>query len=273
MTIDTVALIRNTDLAPDPPLTLDELIVTAETLREAGQVTDLLAVRVGEEGDPFQIWPLFTSAGGYVFGYTDGHFNSSDIGLATPECIAAFERLRALGERGAGILRRSIGRVEAFELFSSRRSAFLITSSDGILCARQAAIPFAVTAVPPFIGGSPAIAFSLVHGLLMAKHGVNKAIAHDLFADYLTQPRIMESLSKGIVCPVSVRTIATTDPGLRQYQQLCKSSMPMPTFPQMEQIWRIVGRAQASVIAGASPRKAAEHAATEVAARFAEDPR
>ena len=117
------------------------------------------------------------------------------------------------------------------------------------------------------------MSFRLVHGLLMAKQGKNKAIAHDLFADYLTQSRIMETLSKGIVCPVAVPVITTTDPGIRQYQQLCNSAIAMPTFPQMEQVWRIVGRAQASVIAGAPARETAKNAEAEVAALFAESPR
>ena len=274
MTIDTVALIRNTDLAPDAPPTLDDLIATAENLRERRLVTDLFAVRVGEEGDPFQIWPLFASAGGNLFHrMSEGGRDPSNIAIAAPESIAAFDQLRTLGEEGAGILRRSMDAKRSFELFDSRQTAFLITTSDGMLAAREAHIPFAVSAVPRFEGKKPAVPFRLVHGLFMAKQGKNKAVAHDLFADYLTQSRIMETLSRGIVCPVAVKDVAaTTDPGIRQYQQLCNSAIAMPTFPQMEQVWRIVGRAQASVIAGAPAQQSAENAAAEVAACFAENP-
>lgn len=275
MTIDTVALIRNSELVRDPPSTFEQLIATAENLREEGQVTDLFAVRVGEEGDPFQIWPLFASAGGYLFGEAaEGGWDPTDIGIAAPGSIAAFDELRTLGETGKRVLRRSMGSAEAFELFNSRQTAFLITTSDGMLTAREAGIPFAVSAVPPFEGKEPAVPFRLVHGLLMAKQGKNKVVAHDLFADYLTQPRIMETLSRSIVCPVAVKDVAATaDPGIRQYQQLCNSAIAMPTFPQMEQVWRIVGRAQASVIAGEPAQQTAEHAAAEVAALFAESPR
>jgi maltose-binding protein MalE len=276
-TIDTVALIRNTDLAPGPPpSTFDELIDTAERLRSRG-VTDLFAVRVGEGGDPFQIWPLFASAGGQLFARTaEGGWDYRDIRLATDESIAAFERLGELGERegGVGVLRCSMGSVQAFDAFNSGRTAFLITTSDGMLKAREAGIKFAVSPVPPFSGGKPAMAFRLVHGLFMAEQGKNKAIAHDLFADYLTQRRIMETLSKNIVCPVAVRvTAADADPGIAEYQRLCgsdDSSMSMPTFPQMEQVWRIVGSAQAWVIAGAPARETAMRAKKAVADRFAE---
>ena len=101
MTIDTVALIRNTELASDPPSTVEELIATAEDFRERGLVTDLFAVRVGEEGDPFQIWPLFASAGGKLFHQmSEGGSDRGNIAIATPESIAAFDKLRRLGESG-----------------------------------------------------------------------------------------------------------------------------------------------------------------------------
>lgn len=273
MTVDTVALIRNTDLAPEAPSSFEDLIATAEDLREGGLVTELFAVRVGDKGDPFQLWPIFASAGGHLFDYTAKRgWDPSKIGIASPESVAAFDQLRNLGESGLGVLRRSVASAEAFELFTSRRSAFLITTSDGMLHARRAGVPFIVTAVPPFAGGKPATAFSLVHGLLVARKGVNKAIVHDLFADFLTQPRTMETLSQGIVCPVASQAITTTDSNIRQYQQLCESGLPMPTFPQMEQVWRIVGRAQASAIAGSPAHETAEDAAAKIAALFSASP-
>jgi maltose-binding protein MalE len=94
---------------------------------------------------------------------------------------------------------------------------------------------------------------------------VNKAIAHDLFADYLTQPRVTEALSRGIVCPVAVRPgLTPRDAGIQEYQRLCETGLPMPTFPQMEPIWRILGRAQAAVISGAPATPTAQSAAAEI---------
>jgi arabinogalactan oligomer / maltooligosaccharide transport system substrate-binding protein len=133
MTVDTVALIRNTELVPRHPTTFDELITMGTTLRDKGRVDEVFAVRVGARGDPFQIWPLFTSAGGWLFGHAaNGEWDSTQIGLATPESIAALNRLRELGEAGTGMLRRSMDRTEAIELFTSGRSPFLLTTSDAM---------------------------------------------------------------------------------------------------------------------------------------------
>ncbi|AVZ71842.1 hypothetical protein SLUN_06200 [Streptomyces lunaelactis] len=268
-TVDTVALIRNTLLAPQPPSTFDELVATGNALRDAGRVTDVFTLRVGEHGDPFQIWPLFASAGGWLFGMTtDGRWDPTRIGLATPESIAAFERLREFGEAGARLLRRSMDRDEALELFAAARSPYLITSSDALQRLRQTNIPIAVSAVPPFADGAPAETFTLVHSLVMAKRGLNKIIAHDLFADYLTHNHVMTALSDGIVAPVALVSTTTEDTAIQQFLALCELGTPMPSFPQMDAIWRVLEEAEVAVIAGAPAEATARQAAANVAAVF-----
>jgi len=268
-TVDTVVLIRNTELAPRPPATFDELVATGKALRDTGRVTEILTVRVGERGDPFQIWPLFTSAGGWLFGRTpEGEWDPTRIGLATPESIAAFERLRAFGEVGTGMLRRSMDRTEAIELFATGRSPYLISTSDAMPRIRQTGIPVAIGAVPPLANGEPATAFTLVHGLVMAKHGVNKIVAHDLFADYLTHDYVAIALSDGIDAPVALRGTTTEDTAIQQFLALCEVGAPMPSFPQMDVTWRILEDAEVAVIAGASAEATARQAAARLAAIF-----
>lgn len=269
-TADTVALIRNTRLAPQPPATFDELVATGQALRDADLVTDTFTVRVGERGDPFQIWPLFTSAGGWLFGQTaDGRWDPTRIGLGTPESVAAFERLRELGEAGTGMLRRSMDRTEAIELFATGRSPYLITSSDALPRIRQTGIPFAVSAVPPFADGGPACAFTLVHGMVMTKHGRNKITAHDLFADYLTHDHVMTALSDSVVAPAALLATTSEDAALREFLALCKRGIPMPSFPQMDVTWRVLEDAEIAVISGASAEATATEAAAKLEAIFA----
>jgi maltose-binding protein MalE len=156
---------------------------------------------------------LFTSAGGWLFSHApDGQWDPSRVGLASRGSIAAFKRFRKLSEAGSGILRRSMDCITATN--ASRRDAarFLIGTSDGLRMARSAGIPLAVSAIPPFADGSTTRAFTTVHGLFIAKHGTNKAIAHDLFADYLTHSHVMSALSNGAVSPIALLTDAVQDP-------------------------------------------------------------
>jgi maltose-binding protein MalE len=269
-TTDTVALIRNTGLAPRPPATFEDLVATGQALRDAGRVSEVFALRVGEHGDPFQVWPLFASAGGWLFGRTpDGEWDPARIGLATPESIAAFERLRSLGEAGLGVLRRSVGRDEAFELFTAGRTAYLISTSDALESIREAGIPVAVSAVPAFADGAPASAFTLVHGLVVAKEGASKVIAHDLFADYLSHTHVMTALSVGTSGPVALRETTNQDLAVQQFLALCGLGTPMPSFPQMNATWRILEEAEVAVVEGASAEATARQAAGKLTAVFA----
>jgi maltose-binding protein MalE len=263
-TLDTTALIRNVDLVPQPPVTMEDLIAMGNDLRREGRVAETLMVRVTDQGDPFQLWPLFASAGGSLFEMIDGAWDPKRVILDSPASISAFDRLRSLGERGSGLLRRSIDRTQAFELFSSGQTPYLISGSDGLEHARRAGLRVAVSPVPPFTGGEPARGMSLVHGMFIAKGGRNQLLTHDLFSDYLTHSTVMAALSKTVVCPVALRVPLGHDADIQGYQNICDASDPMPAFRGMRQVWEIVGRAQAAVIRGDSPGGAARAAAKEV---------
>jgi arabinogalactan oligomer / maltooligosaccharide transport system substrate-binding protein len=263
-TLDTTALIRNVDLVPRPPATLEDLIATGNDLRHEGKVVETLMVRVTEQGDPFQLWPLFASAGGSLFDMRDGAWDPKRVTLDSPASISAFDRLRSLGERGDGLLRRSMDRTQAFELFSSGQTPYLISGSDGIEHARRAGLRVAVSPVPPFTDGGPARGMSLVHGMFIAKGGRNQLLTHDLFSDYLTHSTVMAALSKTVVCPVALRVPLGHDADIQEYQNICDASDPMPAFRGMRRVWEIVGRAQAAVIRGGSPEGTARAAAKEV---------
>ncbi|NUT92820.1 MAG: extracellular solute-binding protein [Saccharothrix sp.] len=266
-TVDTVALWRNTRLAPAAPRTFDELIAHGRALKEDGRVDEVLALRVGAIGDPFQVWPLFTSAGGWVFRRSlDGTWLTDVIGLDSPESVRAFARLRELGEQGSGLLRRSIGRDEAFDLFRRGRTPYLISTSDAFLHVGGRVSTLAVGPVPAFSGGAAARGFSLVHGFHIKKGAKNKVVAQDLFADYLTHEHVMSALSGGTGAPTALRGLPAVDPLLGDFYQLCERADPMPTHPRMGQIWRVIEEAEVSAVAGEPADRVARDAAARVAA-------
>lgn len=254
VTADSVALIRNRALAPRAPATFEQLVAAGEALREDGRVTDVMAVRITEGGDPFQLWPLFTSAGGWLFARNgDGSWDPGRIGTDSAQSIAAFARLRELGESGAGILRSTMTREQAFELFTQQRTAFLMTTSDGLHHVRKSGLPIAVSPVPPFADGGPAVGFCLVHGLMTVKRGIDSGVTQELFADYLTHRHVMTTLSRAVNSAIAITTVPASDPMIGVYQDVCAASPPMPGFAWMEPVWRALGTAQATVIAGADP--------------------
>jgi len=111
--IENVVLFRNTELVPEAPKTMEELVATGKRLKSSGKASEIMALPVGlpvgPNGDPYHIYPLYTSAGGYMFGTgPEGEYDPKDLGIAKPEAAKAFEKIAQLGEKGEGALKRSI---------------------------------------------------------------------------------------------------------------------------------------------------------------------
>ena len=60
--IENLALIRNTELAPTAPATIEDLVTAGKQLRTAGKASEIMALQCGENGDAYHIYPLYTSA-------------------------------------------------------------------------------------------------------------------------------------------------------------------------------------------------------------------
>ncbi len=264
--LDTVALIRNTDLVPDAPESIEELIATGQDLRERGLVSEILAVPVGATGDPFHIWPLLSSAGGWLFAQQpDGTWDPARVGLDCAETIAALDKIRMLGE--LGILRPGVTRLQTFEALQKRQAAFLLAASGVVVPARRAKVNFAVSAVPPFRGGPPSRPFLAVNGFYVARHGRNKVVASDLVPDYLTRMEVAEQFGR-MAHVVPLELSDECDPAIAEFHTLCAAAPPMPAFPRMRDVWTLLGAAEMALLAGGDAAEVGTATAGKLRALF-----
>jgi arabinogalactan oligomer / maltooligosaccharide transport system substrate-binding protein len=80
--IENIALIRNTELAPERPETLEEMIEVGLAAVEAGDADHPVGWQQNGNGDPFHNYWVVTGAGGYVFGQADdGSYHADDLGI------------------------------------------------------------------------------------------------------------------------------------------------------------------------------------------------
>jgi arabinogalactan oligomer / maltooligosaccharide transport system substrate-binding protein len=264
--LDTVALIRNTDLAPDEPESIEQLLAVAKALRDKGTVTELMTVPVGFLGNPFHVWPIFTSAGGWLFERRpDGSWDPSQQGITAPETLRAFDKIRMLAE--LGVLQREINRVRSIELFRKGQTAFILAASGAVVPARASGVNFAVSSVPPFQDGSPSTPFLSVNGFYVASRGRNKIVAVDLVPDYLTRSDVTESFGR-LAHVVPVRLTEDCDPAVAAFHALCARAMPMPSFPQIGDVLGLMGAAELRLIAGEDAAVVADDLAERVGLLF-----
>jgi arabinogalactan oligomer/maltooligosaccharide transport system substrate-binding protein len=83
--VESLVLYRNTALAPEEPATFDDAVKAGQALVAAGKAETPLNLPVGENGDAYHMQPLYTSAGGYVFGRNaEGDYDPTDLGVGDP---------------------------------------------------------------------------------------------------------------------------------------------------------------------------------------------
>ncbi|MGI5118467.1 sugar ABC transporter substrate-binding protein [Marinactinospora thermotolerans] len=258
---ENLVLIRNTELAPEAPSSVEELVETGAALKDEGEVEEILGLQVGQEGDPYHIYPFYTSAGGYLFGQDDkGDYDPSDVGVGTPESVAAFERIAELGEKGEGALKRSIDSQNVASLFQDGKTPFFITGPWSIPDVKTAGIDYEISAIPGFEDGEEARPFVGVQTFYVAAGGANKVLAQEFVTNYVTDPELAIALYEEDPRPpaltAALEQVSQSDPDLAKVTEAGANGDPLPAIPQMAAIWDPFGKAEAAVISGEDPEEA-----------------
>lgn len=271
VSVDTVALLRNTEFAPDPPTEFEhvlELLNTSDGNRRS------IALRVGPRGDPFQIWPVFTGAGGALF--HEGEYCGEDsIALDSEGSVAAWSRLGELGPAGLGVIDLAMGRNESIEAFAMGRAPFLVSTADVLrdLAARDAP-PYEVCPVPAFRSHldapGAAIPFALVLGVMFAAQRVTPGVVKELFYRQLSSPEFTKELSAEISGPSPFVGTQESTHALTEFKRIAASASRMPKHRNMRRVWAALGSAEIRALAGEPAREVAAVAAREVRSAFAD---
>ncbi|MGP3960509.1 sugar ABC transporter substrate-binding protein [Nonomuraea sp. 3N208] len=260
--VENIALIRNTKLAPDAPATIEEMIDKGKELKKAGKVKEVLCIPVGQKGDAFHVYPIFASGGGALFGATStGDPDPKQVLLGAPDSVKAFEKLKALGEKGDGALRTSITNENYIVNFASGKCAYLVSGPWAMSEVKKGGISYDITAVPAFKDGKPATPFVGVQSFFVASKGKNKALAQEFVANYVTNKDVAKALYEADPRPpaltAALQEVQATDPDAVKFMDAGKEGMPMPAIPEMAAIWEPFGIAETAVVKGGDAAKAA----------------
>jgi arabinogalactan oligomer/maltooligosaccharide transport system substrate-binding protein len=268
---ENLGLIRNTALAPDAPATIEDLVATGKKLKAEKKVSEILCLQSGQNGDAYHAYPLYASAGGYLFGTTaSGDYDAKDLGVGKPGSIAAFEKLRSLGEKGDGALKRSITGDNSIATFTGGKCAFLVSGPWATADVKKAGVTYDISPIPGFKGGKPATPFLGVQTFYVASKGRNKALAQEFVTNYVTTPDLAVALYNAEPRPpaltAALEQVKTTDPDLAKWAEAGKNAIPLPAIPAMAAIWEPFGKAEAAVIGGADAKTTVEAAAKTISA-------
>lgn len=266
--IENIGLIRNTDLAPQVPATMEALVANGTALRKAGKVTQPMAMQVGQTGDPYHVYPFLSSAGGYIFGKkSNGDYDPNDLGLLGPGAAKAATKLAWLRDQGA--LKTSVGYQEALDLFTKGQTPYLVGGPWMVADIKKAHINFAVSPIPAFAGGGPARPFLGVQLFYISSKAKNATFAQEFALNYAGKPEVQEALYEAGQRPPAVKSVyeaaAAKDPNLKAWFEAGANGDPMPAIPAMNAVWGPLGVAEANIVAGkGDPATIMKQAGTEI---------
>ena len=232
-----------------------------EEMVEAGTAAGtalVLSQAVDEKGDAYNMEPIYTAAGGYLFGMNpDGSYNSKDLGIGKEGSIRAAEKIRQLGQQG--VLRKSVTAANHISLFTDGKAPYLISGPWALADIKKAGIDYQLTRIPGFkdIRGSQARPFVGVNCFYVASNGKNKAFAETFVADAAKDMTFAASMFPSNELPPAQKDLAeklkTERPDMVAFAELSAKADPMPAIPAMSSVWEPLGRAQANIVAGADP--------------------
>ena len=256
--VENIALIRNTDLAPDCPATIEDMVSKGQALVKDGKAKEIMALQVGQKGDAYHIYPLFTSGGGAFFGLTGtGDPDPNVVAVDSPESIAAGQKLHDLGEKGSGALKRSIDDKNAIPLFTGKNTPFLISGPWAIADIKKAAINYDICAIPNFADGTKASPFIGVNGFYLASKGKNKPLAQEFLTSLVPtvtfQTGLYNAEPRRPAVTAAVDQVKANDPDLPKFAAAAVNGQILPAIPAMGQVWGPFGVAEAAIVGGADP--------------------
>ncbi|MEU2199004.1 maltose ABC transporter substrate-binding protein [Isoptericola sp. NPDC019482] len=243
--IENIALIRNTELAPEAPATYDDMIAAG---KKAGTKFPFLIQSDGDKGDPYTYYPFQTSFGAPVFEQNeDGSFRPElALGGENGEAFATW-----LGEQGEeGNLSTDISYDIAVEAFAKGQSPFVIGGPWMLEQFKDMKLSIDPIPAP---GDQPAQPFVGVQGFYVSAQSKNALLANDFLVNYMSTPEAQTALFEAGGRPpalVEAADAASEDPLVAGFREVGASAVPMPSITEMDSVWSFWGVTEASIISG-----------------------
>ncbi len=254
VTVETPLLLFNKRLVPEAPRTVEEMLRSGLNLVSQAAAELPFTVSHSALGDPFMIWPLFAAAGGRIFAPGERGWLPSLDALRSPETVAALGRLQSLAQVCPNTFDVAVDFVTSRNLFLAERAPYTINFGGIVSRAEREGISVGYCPFPPFADLAPAPGICLVLGFIISRQSENHELAEDLIVPYMRRRRVTNQLARTKNSPViSGREIQAGTPVAMSMLEALTHTLPMPDSPEMDCIWKLLGRMFSRVCRGDDP--------------------
>ncbi|AJS61002.1 sugar ABC transporter substrate-binding protein [Paenibacillus sp. IHBB 10380] len=260
---ETYALFYNKELVKEAPKSFDDVIEFSKTF------TDKSKNRYGimwEPGNLYFNYPFIATGGGYIFG--DNGTNKEDIGINSAGALVGLQtyvKLKAALPIKSADITSDIKR----SLFNAGDVAMDITGPWELAGYKEALGDKLGIAPIPTIDGKPAISLSGIKAWYVNSF-TQYPNAAQLFAEFASTKEAQLLLNEKVgSIPTNNEALASdqikSDPFVSGFAQQVINSQPMPTIPEMGNIWSPVNAAFPEIWDnGKDPKEAMDKAVQQI---------
>ena len=231
--VESLALIYNKDLVPNPPKSWEEMQALNKELQKDGKSAIMWNL-----SEPFFTWPLIAADGGYAFENKNGIYDVKSTGVNNAGSKNALQFLVDMIERKE--LSADVDYGVAESAFISGQTAMTINGPWSWGNLEKSDINYGVTVLPTF-NGKPAKPFVGVLTAGINSASPNKELAKEFIENYLLTDAGLEQVNNdkplGAVALKSFQEKLATDPRIEATMANAETGEIMPNVAEMSKFW------------------------------------
>ncbi|WP_208589797.1 sugar ABC transporter substrate-binding protein [Gracilibacillus suaedae] len=257
--IETYGIFYNKDII-DEPQTIDDLLTALEEHTDASQ--DKFGFLM-KPNDLYFSYPFFKSSGGYIFGGDIGEYDTSDIGLANEGSIEGGELYQSFF--GDGKIPPSTTTDVIDGLFTEGKVGAVINGPWSIP-SYQESLGDSLGFVPfPDINGQGAQSLVGVKAWMVSYYSDNTEWATDLALFMTNEENQKHYFEVAGELPTNTNALESIDdPIFSSFSQQIENGVPMPSTPQMSQVWEPMNNALQFLAEGEDPSSVLPEAVEQI---------
>ncbi|POW54933.1 maltose/maltodextrin ABC transporter substrate-binding protein MalE [Candidatus Pantoea alvi] len=246
VSVESLSLIYNKDLLPDPPKSWEEMAAVDKQLRAKGKSAIMFNLQ-----EPYFTWPLLAAGGAYAFKKSDSGYDVKDTGVDNAGAKAGMQFL--VNQVKAKTLNADTDYSIAEAAFNKGQTAMTINGPWAWSNIDKSGINYGVTLLPT-LNGKPSKTFVGVLSAGINAASPNKELAKEFLENYLLTDAGLDAVNKdkplGAVTLKSFQQALEKDERIAATMNNARSGDIMPNIPQMAAFWYAMRTATLNALSG-----------------------
>ena len=247
MAIESIGLIYNKKLVPEPPKTFEEIAALDEKLAKDGKKAILW-----DYNNTYFTWPLLAANGGYIFKETEKGYDVKDTGVNNDGAKAGAKVLVDLIEKGVMPRGADYGAMDS--RFNKGELALMISGPWAWSNLEKSGIDFGVTTLPTINGKPPKPMVGVMAATLNAA-SPNRDLAIEFLENYALSVKGLKMVNNdvplgAVANKALMQELSDSNPHIKATFENAQLGVPMPNVPAMGAFWSSMGPALQNITAG-----------------------